>query len=361
MAVDLGSVAKAASGLAPGKGAGKTDLGLFYVIRPGNWYKTYPFYFEIRDTKTDTLAMRFYLPIPPQNLTIQDMSTSEAHATIGGVVEETSNGVFNMITLVGTTGLSSKALDLGTTGKDPDQLVVSFRKYVDDLTGRTNPLTKLIGGATDAVLNGVSGILGEAEARLPYQDAGSAVDSSNAGLDSVVSTLSIGGKTGQKTAGGLSGFLSGQASAVAGLFTNDKKDYTTPFANGYSWSHALRQFFLIYQREKGLNADLGLYFFDIKAGTQYRCVVRSAQFTQNAQNPYMINYNLSLKGWEIKSSVADFKKAEINRFGPDGDLKEVYTANITASITKIANTIKTFRRPSSVAGALIKNSTSSVI
>jgi len=241
-------------------GASKADYNLFYSIRPGNWYKTFPFYFEIK--AGDTAEMRFFLPIPPQNMTIQDMSTSEAHATIGGVVEETSQGVFTMITLVGTTGLSSKALDLGTQSANLGN--ISFRSYLDDLTGQTNPLTKLIGSVTSGILN-----LGETEAKLPYHDAGSAVSSSNAKDDptGTVTSLAVGRNAPAKTSFSAAAILAGPASAISNLFTNKPKDYKTPFANGYSWSHALRQMFLIYQREKSKNPELSLTFFDVKANT----------------------------------------------------------------------------------------------
>jgi len=360
------AVSAGATGRAGVQGS-KSDYNLFYSIRPGNWYKTFPFYFEINssfssDDSSKPADIRFFLPIPPQNMTIQDMSTSEAHATIGGVVEETSQGVFTMITLVGTTGLSSKALDLGTQSTDFGN--ISFRSYLDDLTGQTNPLTKLIGNVTTGVLNLASGITGDSEAKLPYNDAGSAVISTNAKDDptGTITSLSVGRNAAAKTSGGgLEGIIGRQASAIANLFTNKPKDFKTPFANGYSWSHALRQMFLIYQREKSKNPELSLTFFDVKANTKYRCVARSVQFTQNVNNPYLINYNIALKCWALDNTGERLPSAEINRFGPDGDLKEVFTGNLTASITKIGSTLKSFQRPGGIAGSMVKNSTSSVI
>lgn len=351
------------------KSAARTDAtygrDLFYRIRPGNWYKTFPFFFEIRlqvPDKTDGHPIfRFFLPIPPQNMTVQDMSTSEAHATIGGVVEETSSGVFNMITLTGTTGLSSNALNLSTNAEDNNTLTVAYRKYVDDLTGQANPLSKLVGNLVNGVTNLVTSGLGDAEGQLPYGRSGSAIASSNASTSVVLNELSAGSST-APTKGNLAATLGKMfTSAIAGQFNADEGDYKTIFANGYTWSHALRQLFLVYQREKSEDTRLGLYFVDVKSNTSYRCVVRSAQFTQNAKDPYIIFYNISLKCWNLKDAEESFQKSEIDRFGENGDLKEVYTANITASITSVGNTIRNFRRPGGVAGAMVKNSTSSII
>lgn len=334
---------------------------LFYNIRPGNWYKTFPFYFEIIDENAASTQIKFFLPIPPQNLTVQDLSASEAHATIGGVVEETTHGVFSIVTLTGTTGLSASATDLSTSSSE-ETLVVAYRKYLDDLTGQSNPISKLIGNVVGGVTNLAANLLGDAEAELPYQSAGSAVGSTNASNDVVIENLSIGGSGATRKSGfSLASVGEKLFKATLGQFTQDKGNYKTPFANGYSWSHALRQMFLIYQREKSKNQNLALYFNDSKANTSYRCVVRSAQFTQNAKDPYLINYNISLKCWDVTGTTVNFDAAEIDRFGENGDLKEVYTANITASITSVGNTIRNFRRPGGVAGAMVKNSTSSII
>lgn len=333
---------------------------LFYSLNPSRWYETYPFYFDIVDTSVrdgdpQYHQLRFFLPIPPQNMTVQDMSTSEAHATIGGVVEETSKAVFSMITMTGTTGLSSYASDLSTS-KD-SSLVVAYRKYLDDLTGESNVLTKFIGGAIGAVTNLAAGLLGDAEAELPYGSAGSAVTSSNS--SDPVTSLKIDGK-GKSKLGGFDAFTEKITNSFSTLFGGGVGTFNTPFANGFTWSHALRQLFLVYQAEKSSNQNLALYFVDAKANTKYRCVVRSAQFTQNAKDPYIISYNISLKCWSL-GNLESGSVFPIDRFGPDGDLKEVYTANITASITSIGNTLRKLQRPSSIAGGLVKNSTSSIL
>lgn len=333
------------------------DSQLFYNLKPANWYKVFPFYFEIKDSSksaAEQTQLRFFLPIPPQNMTVQDLSTSEAHATIGGVVEETSAGVFNLITMTGTTGLSPEATGMGPKA---EELKVSFRKYIDDITGRANPLTKLIGAGVDFVNNSISGITGEQEGNLPYWSSGSAVRSTNieSGNRQQVTTLinpSSNDDTGKLN--GLANIKARVGSALEALAAGeqDPDRYNSVYANGFTWSHALRQTFLVYQREKGKNPHLQLYFTDVKANTTYRCVVRSAQFNQNAQNPFTINYNMSLKCWSVGNVDRDLADSAIDRFGPGGDLAEVFTASVPGALTSIGNTLNSFNRIDSIAGAM---------
>lgn len=346
--------------------ARKFNKKLFYDINPGNWYQTYPFYFEIREdyTTSNELVCRFFLPIPPQNMTIQDMSTSEAHATIGGVVEETTAGVFSMITLVGTTGLSSSQTDLTAFSQ---QLNPQFRKYIDDLAGKTNPIAKLVGnvvsGTVNTIVSSVTSFATGETASLPYQSLGSAVVSSNINSSQTGRTVDV---LFPNTApqGPKSGFLNSLASAALGplgLGDSSPEQYKTVFANGFSWSHGLRQLFLIYQRNKSENNNLGLYFVDAKSGTQYRCVVRSAQFNQNSRNPYLITYNISLKCWDISKTGLEASKMAIDRFAEGNDLATVNVLNVTSAITNFSNTVNKWQRPGSIGGSIVKSSTGSFI
>jgi hypothetical protein len=350
--ISLGSAAFSAGIIKNAGTVGKYDSKLFYNLNPSRWYKTYPFYFEIRSQSGDTLISRIYLPIPPQSLTIQDMSTSEAHATIGGVVEETSETVFHMITLVGTTGMSSNDINLSTKNED-EQLKVMFRKYVDDLIGRSNPVSKLIGNFGDALLDNTIGIA-EPEGRLPYQDFGSSVPTAKD--DSIVTNLDAGtDRPGSK------GMIANFVNSFTASLSNDSRDLKTPFANGFTWSHALRQMFLVYKREKSKNPDLALFFIDVKRNTRYRCIAKSVQLQDSAQNPFMTNYNIVLKCWELSNVEVEPEKAEINRFAKGGDLAEVYTANATALVSRVGNVMRNWGRRGDIAGAMVKTSTSSVI
>jgi len=323
------------------------DKELFYNIDPSNWYKTYPFAFEVIDPN-EGLICRFFLPIPPQNYTIQDMSTSEAHATIGGVVEEINSPVFSMITLVGTTGLAINSPGLGDgTGAE---LTVSGRKILDEVTGATTPLGKVLNFAKSTASNIIDSFT-ETEQSLPYQNAISAV---NTPLPKTITSLF------QNADVKVDGFLE-KLKATVDAFNEGAKVPQNEFTNGWAWSQALRQFFLIYQRERSQNTNLQLYFSDYKSRATYRCVPRSVQFQQNANAPYLINYTIILKCWELEDALTDptYNVKDINRF--NGDLSEVMTTSITGVVSKVGKIANSLNRLPSVAGSFLRNSTGSFL
>lgn len=323
------------------------SLKLFYNIQPENWHKTFPFYFDIM--KGGSVVVRFFLPIPPQSLTVQAMSTSEAHATIGGVVEETSAPVFWTVTLAGTTGLSSN--DPGLNGWQDNQLSPRFRQVFDELTGLTNPFARLIGGALDGALSAF-----DAENLLPYASAGSAVNTPPKGAQ-MVSALAEAGAA-DNTA--KENPFDKITKHLGKTFAPPKAGSPTVFSNGFSWSHGLQQLFLIYQRAKSQDPSYELYFVNVKANTGHRCVARSVQFQQNDQTPYISSYVIVLKCWDLQDAAYTANsRSEVDRF--KGDLKEVYTASFTSAVSKIGNVMRKFNRKSDVAGALVKNSIGSIL
>jgi hypothetical protein len=323
---------------------------LFYKIAPENWYQTFPFAFEIKysDSKRlafgpipqgDSLLCRFYLPIPPQNYTIQDMSTAEATATIGGVVEEVNAPVFSMITLVGTTGLSINSPSIKNgVGQD---LSINQRKLLDEVTKTGSVLGRILRSVQNTVTSPLSFI--EPENDLPFNGAPSAVNTTPHTITKM--------------------FNNAPDNAVAGWFERQNPFQQTKipkgeFSNGWAWSQALRQFFMIYARWKSVEPNLELYFSDYKSRASYRCVPRSVQFQQNAQNPYLINYTIILKCWElqdVEKKGAGIPKA-VDRFA--GDLAEVNTASITGVVSRLGTVANSLNRFPSVAGSFLRNSSS---
>jgi len=351
-----------------------SDTSLFYSIRPADWYKTFPFIFEISNgtesitaietveerpplidpswfpksqdpnkmgslfkprqatvTKSHgTSPQRFFLPIPPQSMSVQFIPTAEATATIGGVVEETSAPVFATITLTGTTGVS--ITNKGMTRNESGAVIpnVSQRVSYDELTNQGNIISRVGNSVVNVIDEAVNLLALTPEKTLPFSRFGSAVrtpanpQATTGGGDStIVKNLPLEAKGDPEVgywqkvgAGALGGFLDSNIPASA-------------FSNGYSWDHALRQFFLIYQRERAKNTQLALYFIDVKSNNRWRCVPRAIQFTKSSSNPYQSNYNIVLKCWnlgEVDESVG--RKNPQDRF--KGDLREVYTVNALA-------------------------------
>jgi hypothetical protein len=309
----------------------------------------------------------FYLPIPPQSMNIQDMSTSEAHATLGGVVEETSTPVFHLISLVGTTGLSSSGTDISARTVPVNQqnvqnLSIQFRRFIDNLNETTNPVARLIRDAVDGSVNFIGG-LGDVEKPLQYGRSGSAVitGSEDQNINELISVGTKGKDTGFLNE--LKAIGERAVSSVTSSFTGDTTNARSIYANGYAWSHAMRQFFLIYRREKANNPELKLFFIDGKAGTRFRCVPRNIAFNQSAKNPFVVSYNLVLKCWSDNGE--DFNLTDnppqVDRFGPGGDLADVNTLTATALAAQAFKVFNSFKRSEGVIQSLVRNSTESSI
>jgi hypothetical protein len=333
-------------------------------IFPNDWHKTFPYYFEIMRTPSsfensfdtgvfsalktqtppaaDVSVMTFFLPIPPQSYTIQHLPATEAHATLGGVVEETSAPVFWSISLVGTTGVSLNS-DGKALGSAPNQ-----RKSYEEMTGA---------GMAGRIANAARGVVADltvnnltSEVALPFQSYGSAVNvTKNSGVEDFA----------QKEPGKAKGFFERMKEIVGGGFAGEASDPSL-LSNGFAWNEALKHFFLIYQREKAKNPSLSLYFVDVKTNSRYRCIPRSVQFQKSSQSPYMTQYNIVLKCWDLKAAENDSaKRATIDRFS--GDLQEAYTVNAVAMVSSVKKTLVKFNRVKDIGGSFVRDSAGSFL
>lgn len=327
---------------------------LLWKINPQNWYKAFPFYFVLKfPDSSNSIAnslsgsssvevARFYLPCPPQSMTIQDMSTSDAYATFGGVVEETNAPVFRQVILTGTTGMAIN--DQSGVG---DPTIATQRKLFADATGGTNPLSRLGQAAIGAIEGAIQGITGNGEPALPFANYGSAVPTpdKNQTLDTFKNGIGM----------DAAGFLTKMGSFLPGVGQETK---ATVFTNGFSWSQGLQQFFLRYATTKSKFPDTELYFVDEKRNTQSRCVVRSPQFQQVAGQPMIQSYTIILKCWDTKS-IESRLTGPVDRL--ETDLKNVETLNAASAILSAAKTIRKLSRPVDLAGALVGKAVGSKI
>jgi hypothetical protein len=342
------------TGLSEGFGGGavtseKTDLSMFYTVNPNDWYKTYPFYFQFF-TKEGT-AITFYLPIPPQQMTMQQMTTSEAHATIGGVVTEVSAPVFYNINMVGTTGLSLNAVGVSNPGSE-----VKGRQTFEDLSGGGGVASKLARSLSkniESLANVVT-----PEETVPFFKYGSAVNTLTEDEPASVTWENLAtAPTGEgPTANKAIGKMIGQ---VARSFIGNVGDNKQPswYLNGFTWEHALKQFFLIYQRERSKGTVGQLYFIDSKSNNQFACVPKAVQFSKASNQPYISQYTIALKCWSDAFdgflSASNFKAKPIDRF--EGDLAEVYTVSAASVITSFKKTVLKFNRVKDVGGAMVRD------
>ena len=235
--------------------------------------------------------LHFTLPIPPQQMIVKPIIPSKATATLGGVVEETSQTKFWMVNMSGTTG-------------------TSISRLKDDMTARSNMANKFrdaleTTGLLAGSFNGIS--------RLANK-VGNIID----GVSSAIQSGDI-------------------ASGVTGVL-NDTLTPEIPYArsavdnksNGFVEAQELQKFFFMYSALKArFPKKYALIFTNFKTDQSWRVIVKDFQLMQSADSPYLFKYNISLQCWDVRSSRGLFAGSDdvlpYDRFGSNGDLKSVNT------------------------------------
>lgn len=291
------------------------DSGPFYKVSAKDWYQTYPYRFKIKHGDKVTY---YSLPIPPEALGYQMVSTSQLIPTLGGVVEETSATVFWQITLSGTTGIA-----IGRRySEEKDQLDLpasqeqNFRKILKGgiLANTFNKAANVFNAVTGVAAAGysASGMLGilEGLASTAQRFNASAVKTNLAPSDA-----------GQKVAD----MLNIDLSPVRG------GDSAT---NGYVEIHLLHNFLNAYSYLKEKNPETTELFFEShKDNMQWQVIVKAFSFQKNAAQPYLYRYNIALQGFDLKEVGAEGRVA-IDRFGPDGDLGGVNSFTLSGAMER---------------------------
>lgn len=262
-----------------------------WSISGENWYKIMGYQFIVTKTNLpdeenddpDTPDSEFFyaLPIPPQSLIVKPVFANKVTPTIGGVVEEVSDTTFWMITMAGTTGIApsrgpgDRLKKFGFSTK--------FREVIATtglLSGITSNLSKSINqraSAIDALGNGdpIGAINSTITPPLPY--SGSAVNRYN---------------------------------------------------NGFTEIKDLEKFFYWYHKLKSNDPKAYKLSFAIyKSNQQWDVVVKDFNIQQNASNPHLYRYSITLQGWNV-SSTDEANQVEFDRFGPHGDLQQVNTVGL---------------------------------
>lgn len=283
-----------------------------------DWYKTYPYRFIIKELDTEAqspMVLIYSLPIPPESLILKPVYPSEAIATMGGVVEETSDVVFWQIAMSGTMphAISRK----NNTEDDPALL---FRANVST----TGPLSSIIGG----VLKPIENALGK---------AGNIAGAFSSGFSS------------NNAASALQAALQPPLPYKASGVVDSEGEATN---NGFTEIHKLQKFFLLYQKlstrfsQSLKNKDLqgkkfALFFENIKDGQSFRIIPKETMFAKTAQSPYTYKYQLSFVAWNLATpNPID----PIDRFGPGGDLATVNTLTVTSLFNGARNAANFIKR-----------------
>lgn len=232
--------------------------------------------------------LHFTLPIPPQSLVVKPVIPSRVTATLGGVVEESSQVKFWITNMSGTTGTSVSRLEKDVISRNT--MANKFREALETtglfagVVAQGNDIINKIGNIADGILengftpSGLTGVINDAlTPSLPYSK--SAVDN--------------------KT-------------------------------NGFVEAQELQKFFYIYSALKArYPKKYALMFTNFKTDQSFRCVVKDFQLLQSADSPYLFKYNISLQCWGVRASRGLFAGTDgvmpTDRFGPGGDLSPVNT------------------------------------
>lgn len=259
-----------------------------------DWYKVFPYAFVVEaDKKT---KFTYTLPIPPQSLVTKMVPASSATPTVGGVVEETSDNVFWVIQMAGTTGTAVSRQGVSNTQANRTDVAKEFRKKLE----------------TTGLLSGVASNL-----NLLVAKVGNTADAVISGLES------------GSVAGGIGGVVGAVNNALL-----PQQPYSgssvSDVTNGFTEMQELHRFLYTYSHLKGAFAKrFILKFKNYKTGQEWRVILQDFTIQQSAQNPNLYKYNIQLKAWgvaEIDKAARD--KSAFDRFGPDGDLKAVNTVGV---------------------------------
>lgn len=277
---------------------GAPEHSKVWSIDGQRWDKVYSYRFIVKKTKEDGSKdgplLNFALPIPPQSMVIKPMIPSLATATFGGVVEEISPVKFWMINMAGTTGTGVSRDDAEQRRKQSERFRDSINTtgLLAGLSAEANALAGTVGGVADEVIG-------------------------------IGTDIAAGANPISALAGGVTGALNTallpplpySGSGVNGKF------------NGFTEMHEMVKFFYFYQALKSRAPDkYELHFVNFKTDQSWRVVLKDIQVQRAASNPNLERYQITLKGWDVKNpkKIDEALEAkDFDRFGPNGDLKEV--------------------------------------
>lgn len=221
-----------------------------------NWYKQQPYAFIFTDQ--NGTKKTFNLPIAPSNLTINTHWATNVVTTMYGTVEEHSEQRYYDITIAGTTGM-----------------VPRFYKQIES---QINDNVGTIGRSGFAVKESLSDIAGGFFQR----------------------TLSV---------------VENTINQVSELF-NGKERPTTGVnleRTGYIAFHNFYKFLLEYKKDTSSagirrtgagRSGHPLRFVNYKDNNQYDVSVQQFQLTRSADEPFLYNYNIVLRAYNLRSADA---------------------------------------------------------
>jgi hypothetical protein len=259
-----------------------------YSVEPNNWYSAKPYGFKLstRDNKTITM----FLPISPNNLTIQTNFATNVIPTLYGTVEEHSDVRYFDITIEGTTGMAPKFV--APSFSEPGDAYNETRK----------------------------------SGRASFQ---------------ITQAISAGGFF-SKTLG----LVNQIKDKATDLISGPKTKYGVVSDNsGYVAFHNLYRFLLQYKKDAaGVSSTTErekhpLTFFNYKDNNQYDVAVKSFVLRRSAENPMLYYYSIQLRGYNLRS-VGPTVDEDLSKRLKDLGLNGVDSSSVLGDIKSLSNQAK---------------------
>lgn len=280
-----------------------------YEITPTNWYKSLPYgfaFYDITSTEAGSPKSTIYLPISPNNLSMNTNFATNIITTLYGIVEEHSEIRYYDITISGNTGYAPRFVapfEPGTRNEDSQSL---GRKAFE--TGGID-----LGGFLPEVTNTIN------QALNIYQD--------------ISDTISGGPKNPTGISPDKTGYV-----AFHNLNRFFKK-YKADTAQISASSQAVSSPLTFPKNQKVTRQLHPLQFLNYKDGLKYDCIPISFTMTRSADNPLLYNYTIRLKAFNErnvneKNLAVDRRKAELGLDGLEGQ-------TLFSKFTKVAGSAST--------------------
>jgi len=263
-----------------------------YTVSETNWYKSLAYGFVFYDRASsgkgsDVNTKYFYLPIAPSNLNITTNFATNVVTTLFGVVEEHSEVRYYDIEISGTTGISPRFIEKRAGGIPTASIISEGRKGVD------------FGGFLPKVSNTVNQIV--------------------------------------KTIGDIKDSLTGGGQVRTGVDV---------YKTGYIAFHNFYRFLLDYKKDAAGVTELGnqkrkthpIDFLNYKDGNKYHVAIQSFTLVRSAESPMLYNYNIKMRGYNLRSVDANPKAAsQLDKLGLGSIKGQSVFTSITGAVGSATN------------------------
>lgn len=276
----------------------KNGMNSVYTVQSHNWFTAKPYGFKMNTKDAGTFVC--FLPISPNNLTIQTKFATNLIPTLYGTVEEHSPVRYYDITIEGTTGFAPQFVN-PAKGDSPEAVMRSLQQPGRSSFSASSSFNLSFGGLFSKTLGTVNKIVNKA-----------------------ADTLS-------------------PPKTQTGIYTDQ---------SGYLAFHNLYRFLLVHKKDASgtlgddeFNLQTGtrkkhpLIFFNYKDNNEYNVVVKGFTMKRSAADPMLYYYSIQLVGYdmrEIGTKVNENLRERNKNLGIDG----VDSSSIFSAMKKISSTAK---------------------